>query len=697
MFSQRLAIGVSFLLVVVAYALHSIYKPSELGSRGLDHRLYRIREFRVEKRWGCRYCGFVKNIASKAECMQCGTNQIGEQEILPTSTVRGVPTEAWTCHSLLLGDQRQQQKQSHEPCPQYGVSTLKKGREVGANVLPPPVTSKAKSHWQVVRNLTKAVNEGGLVGRSAGYGEIRREDTERRLVVWGRDAWPFAYASGPWTTLVGSHPATHHKSKTAGAQQQDRRNPIEAGTGTSVSGMKAIDGDTTAGGSSAFRQRGGGGGPARSFAEDEAEAHKTRLSLSAASAAAAGGRGNSSEVPTALALAELGFVVAGKGRSGAELGCALSPPSQHGFPADWGARLGDFGTAREAMSHPSKNELAGLHLEWVCAQGGVCCSHTLPPGLLGEIERARKCFFPEKVAWFYEKIKGLQKAVESEVTPTEFAIAYPNSVLRDSVGFLNKVTPLQCLRGKYRVQFVSARSHTRGTAVEGELEERWLAALFRQFCDPATSTTLSPADDGRLELATLAGPGIWGGSSKGGKADSQRLQSFTALGRSLAMALVSRSFVTAPLSPVLCKLLVGRPLHFLDLLHSNQALFQDLLRLMLLSPSGVAELGLRMPPTSTSGGEHGPRNSSRDGVKWAGRGSRRGCRVDVSNRLEYVHRKMEEQMFGRMRPELAAVRRALYDVVPHELLSVFDHREFIILLNGHHKSDDTLGGSSATI
>jgi hypothetical protein len=71
-------------------------------------------------------------------------------------------------------------------------------------------------------------------------------------------------------------------------------------------------------------------------------------------------------------------------------------------------------------------------------------------------------------------------------------------------------------------------------------------------------------------------------------------------------------------------------------------------------------------------------------VKWPGRGARAGAAVTANNRLEYVYRMMEQQLFGLVRPEVAAVRRALFEVVPQELLSVFDHREFLMLLNGHH-------------
>lgn len=239
-------------------------------------------------------------------------------------------------------------------------------------------------------------------------------------------------------------------------------------------------------------------------------------------------------------------------------------------------------------------------------------------------------------------------------------------------------------------------------------QERWLAALFGQFCDPA-SGALSPTDDGALELAAksfsarakLAAAGSssarrrgggGGGPGKGGgggaaeaaaEEDAARLVLFTALGRALAMALVSRAFVPAPLSPVLCKLLVGRPVHFLDLLSANQDLFQDLLRLMMMTPESVLGLNLVMPRTGTEGGEKGPRNASRDGVKWPGRGARAGVTVTGGNRLEYVYRKMEHQFLTRTRTEFAAVRRGLFEVIPQELLSVFDHRELVMLLNGH--------------
>jgi hypothetical protein len=309
-------------------------------------------------------------------------------------------------------------------------------------------------------------------------------------------------------------------------------------------------------------------------------------------------------------------------------------------------------------------------------------------------------------------VRQLQAAAAHEVVPVEFATAYPASVLRDSVGFLHKVSPLQCLLTKYRVQFAAAKSHAASLERDGEAEANWLAALCAQFADPAGGC-LARRGDGGLELAPrprseanadaqrlrrdrapssspLAG-GLSPPDGSGGFSAEQASASaaartvlFTSLGRAVAMALVTRAFVPLPFAPALCKLLVGRPLTFLDLLGSHPDLFQDLLRLMMLPPAAVPPLNLTMPPTSTSGGASGPRNASRDGVKWPGRGARAGAAVTANNRLEYVYRMMEQQLFGLVRPEVAALRRALFEVVPQELLSVFDHREFLMLLNGHH-------------
>ena len=144
---------------------------------------------------------------------------------------------------------------------------------------------------------------------------------------------------------------------------------------------------------------------------------------------------------------------------------------------------------------------------------------------------------------------------------------------------------------------------------------------------------------------------------------------------------MSRTFVDVKLSPALCKLLLGRPLHFLDLLNSNQELFQDLLKLMMLPPDAVALLRLTMPDTTATapGG---------DAASWEGRGQRKGNPVTVGNRLEYLYRKLEADVFGKSKPQLAAVRRGLFEVIPQELLSIFDHSEFIMLLNGHHHATD---------
>ena len=272
---QRIELLISFLVLLAAYSYHMCTKPSELASRGLDPTLYKIREFRVEKLWCCKFCGYPKNVASSAVCMQCGTNQLGEQQIMPAATTRGIAAEVWTVRV-----------------------------KVGAE---PSFFSSGPSP--------------------------RDSEEGHRTLCWDRGEWPFQLRPG----------------------------------------------------------------------------------------------GRQSELPTALALSERGFVVA--------------VSSKHRGSSSLRSLRDRWGTQRQPAV-PTPNELAGNHFEWMAASyacGGVPVASNVSQELLTDLGVVRGFFFPEKVAWFYEQIHRLQVEAMMEEIPTEFATAYPSSVIRDSVGLLNKV------------------------------------------------------------------------------------------------------------------------------------------------------------------------------------------------------------------------------------------------------------------
>jgi hypothetical protein len=322
MFSQRLAIGVSFILVVIAYAVHSITKPSELGQRGLDHRLYRIREFRVEKRWGCRYCGFARNLASGAECMQCGTNQLGEAEILPAHTARGFVAEHWAVRAMALG----------EPATKKGVGdkgakattaegNTSEGRDgEGAS-------GKRKLTW---KGAARKASADMSRPRLAGYGEVELAEEERRLVVWLRPDWPYAL-----------HHSNHHNSSQVSSGGSHAESDSSGGTSSTSGGSNTSGTSSTSGRRSSAT---GGLSGSEAFAHHHGRAPAV-CAASGAGVAFSGARAGvgGSELPTALALAEVGFLVAERGRSGADLGVALAP-SWHGAAAS--ERREEWGTAR---------------------------------------------------------------------------------------------------------------------------------------------------------------------------------------------------------------------------------------------------------------------------------------------------------------------------------------------------------------
>jgi len=667
MFGQQFAIGVSFIMVIVAYAVYSLNKPSELASRGLDYKMFRIREFKIEKRWACKFCGFVRNRASGPDCRQCGTNQLGEQEILPVHTSRGVITDRWTIRTPLVSNSHTKHEKENVFSMSNNISIAKTNHSEKSN-LKNNMKNNRNAHSHHNSTLPHCSSSFITSGRSINTSVGKSEG--QRLIIWERPNWPFSK-----------------------------------------------------GGSS-----GGVSGDVHDFVGDF-----SRLS----------------ELPVALALSELGFLVTEKGLSGATINThQMDEDDDEGGGGGrkkkslWG-KIKKLSTPK--MSSAIKKDGSGT-LEWVVAQGGVAESeisinlkdiaagmgmkhdiaedgtstgnssgkgggeryfdnHTSSKhaghheshlqtsvNLYDDALSMRKCFYPEKVAWFYEQVGKLRDLAISEHIPIEYATTYPSSVLRDSYALLNKVTPQQVLASAYKVQLIAGHSHSRSVEVDGEVEEKWLQALFSQFVDPSCDV-LIPSDSGALELSSPI--------SLDAKTDVGRLSMFSALGRAIAMALVRRVFVGFRISPNICKLLVGEPISFFDLLHSDQALFQDLLRLMMMPDDAVKALHLMMPDTTTEGGTLGTskveddstststssRNGSRDGVHWPGRGSSIGTAIDHNNRLEYVFRKTEYQIFGRTQQEFTALRQSLYEVIPASLLQVFDYREFSMLLNGYHKAD----------
>ena len=90
-----------------------------------------------------------------------------------------------------------------------------------------------------------------------------------------------------------------------------------------------------------------------------------------------------------------------------------------------------------------------------------------------------------------------------------------------------------------------------------------------------------------------------------------------------------------------------------------------------------------------------PLEEAAGAAAWPGCGALSGGLVTADNRLEFVYRKLEGEIFLRIAPQLTALRRGLFEVIPQEIFSVFDHREFTMLLNGYHTSgSSSLRGKS---
>lgn len=130
------------------------------------------------------------------------------------------------------------------------------------------------------------------------------------------------------------------------------------------------------------------------------------------------------------------------------------------------------------------------------------------------------------------------------------------------------------------------------------------------------------------------------------------------------------------LAPPLLKLMLGYPLSFADLEDFDPEVYANLR--WLLDNDGTDALGLDFTVTVKDGDHY------RD-VELVPGGS--AIPVNDSNKSEFVERKWKYLMVESVEQQLQVFLQGLYEVVPRELLLLFDPEEFDFLLCGSNEID----------
>jgi hypothetical protein len=151
---------------------------------------------------------------------------------------------------------------------------------------------------------------------------------------------------------------------------------------------------------------------------------------------------------------------------------------------------------------------------------------------------------------------------------------------------------------------------------------------------------------------------------------------YFAAGRLIGRALLEGGVWSFHLALPLIKIILGIPVTFSDLEHFDPELYKNLL--WLRENEGVEHLGLDFSVTEKRGDEIVTIDLIPNGHNIA---------VTDANKREYLERKFHYMVFESVSSQLYIFLKGLYEVIPQELLMLYDAEEFDYLLCGTQEID----------
>lgn len=294
------------------------------------------------------------------------------------------------------------------------------------------------------------------------------------------------------------------------------------------------------------------------------------------------------------------------------------------------------------------------------------CDRANPALTWKEVLRIASRSFPTKYAHFATSAAALSSFAAKQSVEVRVR---RSALIADSVAALSAI-PAADIRSPLHVSYVDehiddtselASSGTRASHRE------WFVALSEQLvaprqgvfrCVDAATRTFYVNADSRYALG------------------EHHLAHVFAAGRFIGRALLDGHALSFRLALPLRKLLLGVPVTFPDLESYDSALFA---RLVYLSTTlDVEALGLDFSVAE-------PRGDALVTVDLV----RNGCTIDVTddNKDFYLERRFMHELFERVAHQLFAFLKGFYEVIPQELLMLFDPAELDLLLSGPDELD----------
>jgi hypothetical protein len=283
--------------------------------------------------------------------------------------------------------------------------------------------------------------------------------------------------------------------------------------------------------------------------------------------------------------------------------------------------------------------------------------------MLADSIRSGQLHFPAKVAHFITSTASIFSANDSgtNAPATRLAI-HRASLLADSMSVLGTMTVAQARAG-VRVEFLGEQ----GIDAGGVYRE-WFLLLNEAIIQPDAGIFVCVDKQDQAFYLNPQSRAILG---------ENHLMHFFAAGRVLGRALLEGNVTGFHLALPLLKIILGLPVGFGDLQYFDPDAYKNLC--WLLDNDGVDMLGLDFTVTETQ-----PNGRPRDVELKLGGGD-----IDVTdaNKREYVELKTQYLLFGSVQTQLFAFLKGLYEIVPAELLVLFDAEELAYVMSGSDEID----------
>lgn len=263
--------------------------------------------------------------------------------------------------------------------------------------------------------------------------------------------------------------------------------------------------------------------------------------------------------------------------------------------------------------------------------------------------------YRSKLLWFLDRLS------EFQVAPTEGYIKIEvrrNRLLEDSHSVLTQFQA-DDLHKYMRIEF-----HGEPGIDAGGLEREWFALVAEAIFAP---------EAGLFTCSGSESLGSYHINPTSGAKNSAHLSYFKFIGRFIGKAILGQQSVDANFSVPLRKQILSMPVTFSDLEFVDEELFRNLV--WLKENDNVSNLMLYFSISYPGVGDQPP-------VEYDLIPGGADIPVTDENKEEYLQLRLRHRMLDSIKPQLENLLTGIYEVIPADLLSVFDYQELDLLLCG---------------